>query len=397
MSDLKSKLYKEIEAKNAAMVEGINVNPAIFKHLDLGRTHQEQVHYLFERDYEQHVGVKLPFGYVTPSGFNVPFRWDRRSRYAIVFEQGQYQLAYQGENLFPIDFAKRPAYYGKQTTDGASMATVAAYQFDGCITVAYSNECSLKEKGLECLFCNINATKEAYGESEKIYWKHPEQVGETVAEAFKEGARHVNITGGFIPERREVDYYIDVAEAIREHTGLQEFNGHPVIGAPLDLSVIDKYKEVGYRCLASNIEIWDRNIFKSICPGKEKDCGGWEHWVEALKYAVNVFGWGRVRSNIVSGIEPKQSVLAGIEYLASIGVVGLPSPWCPNPGSALEGHRTPEAQWHFDVFKKAAAIHRRAGFSFEQLYDAAGTANSIIHDIYRIEDELLPVFQAQAV
>lgn len=397
MSDLKKRLYEELEAKIGAVVEGINVNPAIFKNLDLGGEIQEQVHFLFERDYEQHVGVKLPFGYTTPGGFIVPFRWDRRSRYSLLFENGRYHLAFKGEPLFPVDFIRRPQYYNKRTSDGTLMATVAPNQGNGCISVAYSNECSLKEKGLECLFCNINATKEAYGEVEEIYWKHPRQIGETVAAAFKEGARHVNITGGFIPERREVDYYVDVAESIKEHTGLKEFNGHPVIGAPLDLSVIDKYKEVGYRCLASNIEIWNKNIFQVICPGKEKDCGGWDHWVEALKYAVEVFGRGRVRSNIVAGIEPKASILEGVEFLAAEGVICFANPWCPNPGSALEGHRTPEAKWHFDLARKVAAIHRKAGFTYEQLYDCSGNSNGFIHDIYRIEDELLPAFQKQAV
>jgi len=397
MSTIKQQLYKELEAKIGAVVEGININPSIFKSLDLGGEFQEQVHFLFERDYEQHVGVKLPIGYQTPGGLNVPFRWDRRSRYAIVYDNGQYYLTFKGEQLFPIDFFKRPQYYNKKTSDGTWMATVAPYQLDGCISVAYSNECSLKEQSLECLFCNINATKEAYGESEGIYWKHPQQIGETVAAAFAEGARHINITGGFIPERREVDYYVDVAEAIKEHTGLTEFNGHPVIGAPLDLSVIDKYKEVGYRCIAINIEIWNKDIFKVICPGKEKECGTWEHWVEALEYAVKVFGRGRVRSNIVAGIEPKKSILEGVEYLAAKGVICFTNPWCPNPGSALEGHRTPEAEWHYDLAKKVAAIHRRNGFTYEQLYDCAGTSNGFIHDIYKIEDELLPVFKKQAV
>lgn len=396
MNDLKKQLYKELEVKNGAVVEGINVHPGIFKHLSLGKEHQEQVHFLFERDYEQHVGVKLPFAYTTPSGLNVPFRWDRRSRYSIIYENDKYYLTRNGEPLFPVEFHKRPKYYDRKTSDGVLMQTVAPYQADGCISVAYSNECALRDKGQECLFCNINATKEAYGEHEGIYWKTPRQIGETVAAAFAEGAHHVNITGGFIPERREVDYYVDVAEAIKEHTGLAEFNGHPVIGAPLDLGVIEKYKEVGYRCIALNIEIWDKNIFKSICPGKEADCGGWEHWVKALEYSVQVFGRGRVRSNIVAGIEPKKSILEGVEYLASVGVVCFVNPWCPNPGSVLEGHRTPDEAWHFDLAKKAAAIHRKAGFTYENLYDCAGTSITTIHDIYKIEDELLPVFRDKA-
>ncbi len=393
MSDLKKQLYKELEIKNAILVEGINVNPIIFQNLDLGGKYQEQVHVLFEMDHHPHVGIDFPVGFTSPGGLKLPFRWDTRSQYAIHYAEGKYYLTDKGQELFPIEFLTRPRYYDLKTSDGAEMSQVATYNREGTIFVAYSNECSLKEKDLDCLYCNINATKDTYAEKEGIYWKSPGQIGETAAAAYKEGARHITISGGFIPERREVDYYIDVAEAIKEHTGLADFNGTGVIGAPLDLDVIDKYKEAGYRTIAMNIEFWDKNIFKAICPGKEAQCGGWDHWVKALAYAVEVFGHGRVRSNIVGGIEPRKSTLEGVEYLASKGVVCFAGAWCPNPGSQLEGHRSPEPAWHFDLAKKIAAIFKKAGFTYEQLYDCAAAPTTLCHDIYKIEGELLPLFK----
>ena len=60
MSDLKELLYKELEIKNEVSIYGINVNPIIFKILDLGGKYQEQIHSLFEMDHEQHSGVDFP-------------------------------------------------------------------------------------------------------------------------------------------------------------------------------------------------------------------------------------------------------------------------------------------------------------------------------------------------
>jgi len=185
-----------------------------------------------------------------------------------------------------------------------------------------------------------------------------------------------------------------VADAIKEQTGLDDFNGTATIGAPHDLSIIEKYKEAGYRTVATNIEVWDRNIFKAICPGKELQCGGWDHWVKALEYEVEVFGKGRVRSNIVAGLEPKDSTLEGIEYLASKGVVAVATSWNPNPGSALEGHRSPEPAWHFDLYKKIAAIHRKYGFTDEQIYDCTAGPTSVYQYFNQIEEETLPIFKA---
>ena len=395
MSNLKETLYKELELKIITGVDGISFDPHIFKHLDLGGRFQEEVHCLFEGDHETHVGIQFPAGFYSPHGLTYVLKWDRRSPYSFIYESGTYYLAHQGKIIFPIEFIGRPAYYGQKTSDGTSMSNLALYTQDGALLVAYSNECALKDQDHDCKFCNINATKDTYGEIEGIGWKYPRQIGETVAAAYRNGARHVTITGGFVAERREVEYYLDVADSIKEHTGLDDFNGTAVIGAPHDLNIIDKYKEAGYRTIASNIEIWDRNIFKAICPGKELQCGGWEHWVKALEYEVEVFGKGKVRSNIVAGIEPKDSTLEGIEYLASKGVICFATSWNPNPGSALEGHRTPEPAWHFDLYKKIAAIHRKYGFTYEELYDCNAAPITVIHDIYRIEDQTLPVFKGQ--
>ncbi len=395
MSNLKVTLYKELELKISTQVEGISFDPLIFKYLDLGGRYQEDIHICFEHAYETHAGIKFPVGFLSPHGLKFNLRWDRRSSYSLILEKGTYHLAHHGEPIFPVEFLDRPEYYAEKTSDGTNMANIAVYAREGALAVAYSNECALKEKDHDCKFCNINATKDTYGDVEGIGWKYPKQVGETVAAAYKNGARHLTITGGFVAERREVEYYLDVADAIKEHTGLEDFNGTACVGAPHDLSIIDKYKEAGYRTIATNIEIWDKNIFKALCPGKELQCGGWEHWVKALEYEVEVFGRGRVRSNIVAGLEPKDSTLEGVEYLASKGVIATATSWNPNPGSALEGHRSPEPAWHYDLFKKIAAIYRKYGFTYEQIYDCTANPTSIYQDIYRIEDERLPVFKAK--
>ena len=115
--------------------------------------------------------------------------------------------------------------------------------------------------------------------------------------------------------------------------------------------------------------------------------------MKALEYEVDVFGRGRVKSNLVAGIEPKDSTLEGIEYLASKGVIGFASSWNPNPGSALEGHRSPEPAWYLDLYKKNVAILRKYGFTYEQIYDCYALPSGVVLDIYRIEDESLPVFK----
>lgn len=382
--EIKKILLDEVRLKLDLNVQGISFDVEDIKKFPIGTEYQEQIHILFDMDKVHHSGFELPSNFYLPHGAFANFRWDPDSPYKLVEEGGKPVLYHKGERLSEIEFYKRPELLNHFTRNGESFGHIANFGPEGGVGVCYSNECSLKETGDDCLYCNINSTAGAYKE-DNIFIKTPQQVGDVIYDAFKAGvANHVNITGGFIPERREIDYYADIAYEIRERTGLEDFNGTAVIGAPLDFSVIDKYKEAGYRTIAMNLEIWDKNIYETICPGKAKVCGGRDNWVKALEYAAQVFGRGRVRSNLVAGIEPKQSILEGVEYLAEKGVICYAGAWCPNPGSALEGHRTPETDWHFDLQKKVAAIYIKNGYTVDQLFDASGNSTPT-HDIFRIE------------
>jgi hypothetical protein len=383
----KSKLLDEIYLKNRILVEGIAFDPGIFRNLDLGNRFIEQVNVLFAVDKHAHNTVEFPGCFLTPLGnYRTQIRWNQQSPLSLVYEDGQFNIWDQGKTIIEkVKFAKRPDYYRRKTSDGTDMRTVATDNGHGALFVSYSNECSLKEKGLDCLFCNINATKSIYGEAQNIKWKTPQQVGETIAAGYNEGFDHVTISGGFISERREVEYYIDVAEAIQEHTGLGDFNGTGVIGAPLDLDVFEKYKEAGYRTMATNIELWNEKMFDVICPGKAQLCGGRKNWLNALDEEVRVFGRYKVRSTMVAGIEPKESLLEGVEYLIEHGVIAQPSQWNVNVGSPLEGHRTPNQDWHWDVFEKTVTLYIKHGITWDELRDSNAGTDQVAFDLFRLE------------
>ena len=380
-------LYEEIKLKNQILVEGLRFDPAIFKNLELGTKFTEQVNIMFAVDKHAHTGIDFPASIITPKGkYRIELRWIQTSPYTLFYEGNAFHIKhiYDGVVLENVTFARRAAYYDKKTSDGAFMRTVAGDYGYGHMFVSYSNECSLKDKGRDCLFCNINATKALYGEAQCINWKSPRQIGETIREGYKDGFNKLTISGGFIPERREVDYYIDAAEAIQEATGLEDFNGTACVGAPKDLDVFEKYKDAGFRTIATNLEVWNRNIFEVVCPGKSIECGGQENWLNALDTEVDIFGKFRVRSTLVAGLEPKDSLLEGIEYLVSRGVVANPSQWNVNVGSAFEGHRTPEADWHWDVFEKTVAIYRKYGLTWDKMNDATAEPDTVAHDLLRL-------------
>jgi hypothetical protein len=389
----KSKLWEELKLKAELGIHGVAITKQALDFVRPAELAQEQVHNLFEMDFFVH-DFELPSGYDLPGGISVPFRWNPNSANIIDLDGNRTIITNKGHEVAEVRFHKRPGFYGLKTSDGQEMGTIGALYRHRALFFAYSNECSYKDRGEDCAFCNINHTKDVYGEKKGIFWKTPRQIGEVAAAAFAENAvDHLTVSGGIIPERRELEYYLDVAEAIQEHTGLQDFNGTAVVAAPLDLRQIDRFREAGYRTTAMNIELWDKGFYETICPGKARTSGGWDHWLNALKYAVGVFGHGAVRSNMVAGIEPKKRTLEGLEHLAASGVVGTFSVWCPNPGSELEGHRSPVPEWYIDLAFQTTAIWKKNGFTFQQVSDCNASNDSLQHDIWRIEDDLLPSLQ----
>jgi biotin synthase-like enzyme len=383
----KEKLLKEMEIRVGVFNEGIHADVDLFRQLDFEKQYLEQIQACFYNNHQAYKETNLPQAFRSPNGYRYAFSYDPQSKYSITRENEKFYLNKEQKRLFEVRFEHRPKYYNKYTSNGKKMSTIAQYVGSSKITVAYSNECSLQEKNLDCRFCNINATKANYADRQGISWKTPAEIAEVTMAAYAEGCDHLTITGGFIPERREVEYYIDVAEMIQEVTGLEDFGGTACIGAPLDLGVIEKYKEAGYSRIATNMEIWDKNIFKSICPGKEEICGGYQNWVNTLKHEVAVFGRGNVRSYFVAGIETKESLLEGIEYLASEGVVAVPQIWMPKPGSALEGHRAPTTEWFIDLLLKAYKILVRNGITHKQFYDTTNDEGRFFDYLYDADED----------
>jgi biotin synthase-related radical SAM superfamily protein len=88
------------------------------------------------------------------------------------------------------------------------------------------------------------------------------------------------------------------------------------------LTQVDSLKEAGADEMKLNIESFDRDIIKKVCPGKDID-----FTMNAIERAVEVFGRGKVCSNIIVGMgEDDDNVLKGVEALADLGCVATIRP-----------------------------------------------------------------------
>jgi hypothetical protein len=382
---LKNKAYEELREKANMLIYGIRIDDATLDEIGAGVTVKEGGHASGDKKPE-------PARFATPAGLNVPVRRNQSSEYSIEYAGGKFIVAKKGDLLFEeIEFEKRPRFYDKLTSDGEKMKDIVSIVTNGCAAIWYSIDCSFKKQNEGCIFCGAGAG------AGSLAVKSSAQIAQSVKAAYDEGiAWRIDFTGGVIPERREIDCYTDAIAAIFDSMGREDLVSAACIAAPHDFDNITRLKDAGFTIITMNIEIWDKNFFNAVCPGKARTIG-WNNWVKALEFAAWTFGFGQVRCNFVTGIEPKKKTLEGIEYLASVGVVGNPNILTPQKGTPLDGHRCPTPEWNLDLHEKTADILRRSGITFEQVTNCHPVTDGLFHDFWRINDELLPIFKTAEV
>jgi hypothetical protein len=171
-------------------------------------------------------------------------------------------------------------------------------------------------------------------------------------------AKHVLISGG-TPRPEDRPFMDSVYErAIRESSlpvdvMLMPRDGH---------GLVDRLVDAGVAGFAINLEIFDRAIAARTCPNKERV--GLDAYADFIAHAVTRTGGpgtGRVRSLLLVGLEPPESTLEGVRFLAELGCDPVLSPFRPADGTELENEPPPTADLMEDVYLEARAIAESAG------------------------------------
>ena len=186
-------LFHELRLADRIANEGVYIAPELLRSLDFENTYQEQIRGCFDMNHETYTDEKLPTGGYLSSNYQFGIIYKKDAPFSIIEEGGKYLLTEKGNVIDEITFREKPKFYNRKTSDGIAMGTVAQEIGKTKISVAYSNECSLKDKGLDCKFCNINATKSRFAELQGIEWKTPKQIAETIAEGYKEGFNKMTV------------------------------------------------------------------------------------------------------------------------------------------------------------------------------------------------------------
>ena len=119
--------------------------------------------------------------------------------------------------------------------------------------------------------------------------------------------RHFLITGGSDPRDdfwSEFEYALSLVEGIMKagkEAGMDRVP-HYIVGSAFKKEWLKKIRDAGCEAYGIYIEIWDKEKFKLMCPGKQNYLE-YDNMVERALDAVEIFGEGNVFAGFVPGVE----------------------------------------------------------------------------------------------
>jgi len=279
------------------------------------------------------------------------------SPYRIVADGSSHVLMEGNKQVMQVAFQKKPLWQQNKTADGTPMSSVGISQHGdmlilnptpGCEYFLHTNEKT--GENYRCKFCHYGVpdkrTKQLGQEIGKgrIGSEHIERIM-NVCEAAQPEIKHYYLVGGsMVNIEEEGKRYVQLAEAVRK---VNKSNFPVCCGSSsLKRDAMLRLIDAGVTGVCFNLEVWDKNIWEKVSPGKSLFVGR-NQWIQGLLDAVEIFGKGNVMSAFVSGIEltvengfdkiedALASCTEGTEWLLQHGILPLYSihwPFATQPG-----------------------------------------------------------------
>jgi hypothetical protein len=298
---------------------------------------------------------------ILPGGLwtNVPVteHFAARSPYALhrtgTDDDSHYLLRYEGDDVAAVRLSPRPAWYDRTTATGKPMTRIGTLQgtYLGIYQAKVCEYWTAKPAKVNCKFCSVGLNLGLDDADEKSL----DEVMEVVRAARTEsGITYVDFNTGHY----EGDTYLDLLEPfivrIKRELGL-------LVGVQTpphrDLARYDRLRQIGVNRVSFCFEIFDRRLFREICPGKHAEYG-LDHYLEAVRYCAALSKKGPrgepwvTNGEIIAGLEPAESSIRAIDWITGVGAVPTVCVFRPLAGTDLEHLEPPETAELVPVFRR---------------------------------------------
>ena len=204
---------------------------------------------------------------------------------------------------------------------------------------------------MNCKFCSVGLNLGVDDDNVKSV----EEVMEVVHAARAES--HITYVD-FNTGHYDGDTYLDLLEPyitrIKKETGLLigvQTPPHP------DLSRYDRLRAMGVNRVSFCFEIYDRERFREVCPGKHTQYG-LDRYLDAIRYCASLADRGPktepwvTNGEIIAGLESPESSIRAIDWVTSVGAIPTVCVFRPLAGTDYANLPPPEPEPLVPVFAR---------------------------------------------
>lgn len=264
-----------------------------------------------------------------------------------------YVVRYRGDDAATVTLSPQPAWYDLKTSSGRPMTRVGTLQgtYLGIYPAKVCDYWVEEPQRTNCHFCSVGLNLGVDDATDKSV----DDVLEVVTEARRtSGITYVDFNTGHY----EGDTYLDILEPYirrvkEEHrllVGIQTPPHH-------DLRRYDALRQIGVNRVSFCFEVFDRERFQEVCPGKHATYG-LDRYLEAIRYCAALGSSGPAdepwvtNGEIIAGLEPASSSIDAINWMTSVGAIPTVCVFRPLAGTDYEHEPPPDTEDLVPVFRQ---------------------------------------------
>jgi len=325
----------------------------------------------------------------------VSVRVNPKSPYKVDLLEGKLKLFLESSEICELSYHPVPAYYDRELSSKKKISEIApVIEWGYLVYLTVYRLCDYFKKEEQCQFCDLNRNYQQQRKAKKQYTgiKSEEDILEALQAIFEEDkvSQAITVTGGAILDhlrgKNEVQFYSKYARAIRER-----FHDRWILKAVVqafERSEVEELHNAGFEIYHPNFEVWDKELFPKICPGKMRFIGR-DNWIRRIEESAEIFGPHNVIPNFVGGVEMNknygfteveaavESTTEGLEFFMSRQIMPRFTSWCPEPYSKLGPQEAPPLRYYLRLLQEFRRVFYENKLPYPKGYGPVGPGKAV--------------------
>lgn len=344
---------------------------------------ENRYYYNISNDHYLCKKYKIPSEILLPDDVESSFYINEDSPLEILEQNGEFELLLNGKAVSPVDFNFKPLFFEKLLPNGEPCKKYASMYGRYILALFLSGYCQYIQKGQPCKFCSLGYSRNGPGKENAF--NIPAGILQDFLKTLElddfSRIKYVMYTAGTYPELRNgIKLQAELIKTATRYLPNTDFSHHLTTMPPAELEDLRLLKMAGLNSIAFDLEVFNEDLFNFYCPGKKRFYGR-DKMISAVETGVEIFGHSNVKVGFVGGLEPLNSLIAGMKYFGSKGASIAVNVFHPDPFTELEFAARPTPVYLLKMAIAQNEIYKN--HNLIPVFPVGGRRSSLDTEIYR--------------